>query len=443
MQAKNAVAWLVALANLAAVAAVDAAPVTYDFTSGYVTLSADVGGVDYLPAGAEISFSGTQVTFDSASLTVPSFQFLESGSQTLTLTGPGALSGEKVTISGLDVNPAALYSSSAFLSGSGYGFTAGQIDASGMYSLAGSVTRASTAFSGVNNSLNGTISLGGTNMIQLTGVTLGTFSVAGQTVTLKGDIVFEGATPVPLPDAAWLLASGLAFLLGISLVRLRARSGTAIALSTLAVVLGLVLAPRPSLAVTVDVIGGPGLDQGALCLTGLLCPGTSPAFSLMGAGNPANGSFVYTPGTPGTGTVSFTLTLTSNVSFGSETLLAGSSFSAAGVPVSVTSLGKGAVELDQSGAASGLASVSFSPGLPAIQDAPAISGLTCSIGTGSDQCGVSMGSAGLEVGPAGAQDYNAFLTFNTNVAPVPLPAAAWLMLSGLGCFAALRRKRRP
>ena len=71
-----------------------------------------------------------------------------------------------------------------------------------------------------------------------------------------------------------------------------------------------------------------------------------------------------------------------------------------------------------------------------------ISGLTCSFGTGSDQCGVSLGAGGLEVGPDSKNlDYNAFLTFNTDVTPVPLPAAAWLMLSGLGYFAAFRRKR--
>lgn len=216
MKAKNAPVLVVAMAGLAGGTAVHAAPVTYDYSSGFVTVSAFLGSsdTDLLAAGTQVQLTGGQATFDSTALTLPSFQFLDNTPQTLTIIS-GAFAGEKVTLSSWSAAPDASYSSSAFANGGSpptFGFTAGKIDASGVYSLTGPpLSQASKPFTGTTNSLTGQITLGGADMIQLTGITLGVFTLPGnQTITLKGDIVFEGASPVPLPASVWMLASAIA-----------------------------------------------------------------------------------------------------------------------------------------------------------------------------------------------------------------------------------------
>lgn len=215
MKANNTLALAAAIAALAGAATANAAPVTYDFTSGFVTVSAFQGSgtTDLLAAGTQIQLSGGQVTFDSTALTLPSFQFLDNVPQTVTVIG-GTFSGEHITVQSWNAVPDAIYSSSAFFSSSPppvYDFTAGKIDASGMYSLSGPIARGSTSFAGTTNSLTGAVTLSGTDMIQLTGITLGVINLSGgQTITLKGDVVFEGATPVPLPASAWMLSSAMA-----------------------------------------------------------------------------------------------------------------------------------------------------------------------------------------------------------------------------------------
>jgi hypothetical protein len=226
MKSKNSLA-LTAIVALAGGAAANAAPVTYDFTSGFVTVSAFAGAnnTDLLAAGTELQLTGGHVTFDSIALKLPSLQFLDGTPQTVTVIG-GAFTGEHITVQSWNAVPDASYTSSAFLSSSPpptYGFTAGKIDASGMFSLAGPVNQTSKPFAGTTNSLTGLVSLGGTDMIQLTGITLGAFVVNGQTITLKGDVVFEGATPVPLPASVWLLGSALA-LLGLPFMERRRSS---------------------------------------------------------------------------------------------------------------------------------------------------------------------------------------------------------------------------
>lgn len=226
MKAKHSRALMVAVVALGCFTTAHAAPVTYDFTSGFVTVSAfqGSGNTDLLAAGTEIQLTGGQVTFNSTALTLPAFQFLDETPQTVSVIN-GAFAGEHITVQSWTAVPGAGYSSSAFLSSSPpptYGFTAGPIAASGMFSLSGPLlNQGSTPFAGTTNSLTGQVTLSGTDMIQLTGITLGVVNLSnGQTITLKGDIVFEGATPVPLPAPVWMLGSALA-VFGFALQRRR------------------------------------------------------------------------------------------------------------------------------------------------------------------------------------------------------------------------------
>ena len=204
-------------------------------------------------------------------------------------------------------------------------------------------------------------------------------------------------------------------------------------LAGLSLVLGLIMAPAATFAVTLGVTGGPGLDQGQICTTGNLCPGT-PLFSLVGAA-PVSGSFTYNSGPS---TVDFTLTLLANANFPPAAVLAGTTFTATGVPVIALPFGSG-IQVVQFGAANGLVSpFLISPAFPILANTPVISGLTCSIGTGADQCGVSLGAGGLQIVNPGGGSFDAFVTFNVNV--VPVPAAVWLFGSALGLMGVMRRR---
>lgn len=215
--------------------------------------------------------------------------------------------------------------------------------------------------------------------------------------------------------------------------------GTTIAAAALA--FGLFGASQVSHAATIvlDVTGGTGLEQGDLCATttGFTCP-TDPTLTLSGTAT-ASGNFTINTSTD---VASFSLTLTKNASFGGETLMAGSTVFASGVPVTASALTATEEQYTQSGSPlQGTASLSFNPTLATIQGTPSISALSCTTGTKTDICAVSLGAGGLEVGPDGNKiDYNGFLTFSVDTVPVPLPASGWLLLIGVGaCLMLVRR----
>lgn len=211
-------------------------------------------------------------------------------------------------------------------------------------------------------------------------------------------------------------------------------------------------------AQVIAVVPGPGstMDVGSLCLTSsALCngPGTNSTDLDLSSPFPGiTGDFVYTPTSATTGTMSFTFTLTANATFGSQVMLAGSTFTGSAVNVTFSQSGSGSTltdSINEVGQATGSASVSFASGLPIIENTPTITDLSCSFTAKGGLCGVNLGGSnatpsGLQFGPDpanGNADYNGFLSFDANVMPVPLPPSIWLMLGGLGCLILVRRGR--
>jgi hypothetical protein len=216
---------LVGVLGVAATA--EAASVQYNFTSGSATLSltgpATLGSPSLLASGSTVPLTGTQVTFDAVALQLPSFQIVDAGPSGV--SGAGLLSGTTLTLTNLNIVPGPGYAS--FASGTNpYNYTALNIAVSGTYSLSGAINQGPTAFSSLNPSLSGQIQLGGTTTLALNGITLGTFTLpanlgppfAGQTATLKADIIFNGL--VPVPAALPLFGSALGFA-GIPFMRRR------------------------------------------------------------------------------------------------------------------------------------------------------------------------------------------------------------------------------
>ncbi len=205
------------LLAVGAASTAQAAPVTYNFTSGSATLSATVAGFGTIGVGT-IPLTGTQVTFDTgppAGLT--SFLFTAGPADPLPLSG--IFSGVSVTLGSLSIAPGGGYSSTATgpspFPGT-YAYNATNIAVSGVASLSGLVTAGPTAFGTNNPFLSGQAVITGGGSLGLNGITLGTLAIPaipsiffpGGTATLKADVLFTGI--VPEPGTALLLASGLA-----------------------------------------------------------------------------------------------------------------------------------------------------------------------------------------------------------------------------------------
>lgn len=192
-----------------------AAPITYAFSSGSVTLTATVGGIA-VAAPVTVALEGQHVTVDEAALTLDSFAFTLTDA-TIVLTTPYGgydtihLDSMAITASG---------GSLTFLPPADdpqeYGFLIGPVNVAGQMDASGSAPAVVDAPFGLYNpAASGSIFVGsgpGGGTLDLDGITVGAFWTVGEhkPLVLKADVVFSGAaSAVPEPGGALLFGGGL------------------------------------------------------------------------------------------------------------------------------------------------------------------------------------------------------------------------------------------
>lgn len=205
----------------------ESAPVVYQYTGGDVVITGlTVDGQQALlnpsPSPSFNLGSGSEATINTAADTL-SFAIAQSSSAfTVALTGtPTAgidLSGATFTLTNVTADsPSTLTLTPQ--SGGGYTFASPSgVAITGTYNLAnvtvpkGTYNSGNVNFGPNDQPFSGAATvLTSADTLEMDGVSLGNFTIDGQSVSVTGNLIFDGA-PVPLPANLWLLGSGLGFL---------------------------------------------------------------------------------------------------------------------------------------------------------------------------------------------------------------------------------------
>jgi hypothetical protein len=225
------VAGLLGLAGVAS-----ATPVTYTYSSGDVVITgisldgeSILGGSSSPEAGLA---SSSTATIDTQADTL-AFLFNQSSaafSAALagSFTGSGGatynLNSASLALSGVQLSqPTGTTLTLTAVGTGGYTFAAPSgLTVSGNYDLENlevtkngtttSFTSGVTAFGPKNQAFSGSATVFQGNTLQVDGLTLGSWTVDGQTLNVVGDVIFNGVAPVPLPASLWMLVSGVGLL---------------------------------------------------------------------------------------------------------------------------------------------------------------------------------------------------------------------------------------
>jgi hypothetical protein len=225
-----------AVALVALAGAAGAAPVTYSYTSGAVIITGvTLDGESVLGGTSSPEFglaNSSSATIDTSANTL-AFLLAQSSSPfsaslTGSVTGAGGvvynLNSATIALSGVQLYQPTGTTLTINPVGSGYTFSAPSgLMVSGTYNLSnlqitsGSNTTTynsgSVNFSPAAQSFSGSANLfDNGNTLSVDGLTLGSWTVRGQTLAVTGDVIFNGIAAVPLPAPVWMLASGLGLL---------------------------------------------------------------------------------------------------------------------------------------------------------------------------------------------------------------------------------------
>jgi len=204
---------LLIAAAVSLTASAQAAPITYLFTSGQVTLTGTVGG-NPVAGPVTVPLTGSAVQVDEPGTTL-NYIILTIGT-----SGPISIAPPYLGYTSINIDNATLSAFAGSLSlfdpgpPAGYNYSIGPVNVAGQFDATNlnpflNLTNQPFGFS--NPSASGTLYVDTNVALALDGITIGSIDPDGpggmDPLVLKGDFIFEGA--VPEPGTAILLSLGL------------------------------------------------------------------------------------------------------------------------------------------------------------------------------------------------------------------------------------------